>query len=191
MKKAIVMSLVGLVFVAQSAVAGGIGVFGAYWDTKDLDDAIGGGATLRFSLTPEVMLELAASYFEFEEDDVADGEKATFEVVPLEAGLLVKLVDEDALTLYAGGGGGYYMMEAEFTDEEGTTTIDVDGELGFYVSGGAMLKLGPSFSIFGEARYTWLSAKKGTVKFDGMEFDIDFDGDLDGFGARAGLMLTW
>lgn len=189
MKRIIGVCVFSLLWAVQMAGANGLGVFGAYWDSKDADDTIGGGATVRLALSPEIMIEFAGAYFEF--DDEEEGVKGTLEVIPLEVGLLVKFIDDGAFSLYAGGGGGYYLMDSEFSGFGETVSFDIDDEFGYYVTGGMSFRLGPSVSLFGEVRHTWLKAKSGTAKMAGEEVDLDVDIKLTGIGARAGLMLRW
>lgn len=166
--KRIIIAVMALGLIAQVSMANGLGLFGAYWDTKDADDEIGYGAKLKLDIAPELSLEIRGSYFEFENGD-------TLEVIPAEVGLVFHVPMGDQLRLYAGGGAGYYFMDMD--------DADVDDEVGFYAVAGIEITVAEGIGLFAEAKHTWLEIEKVD--------DLDADIKLDGIGANVGAIITW
>lgn len=165
------------------AMAGGLGVFGSYWDPSDADGDFGLGARLHLFSVAGVGLELRGSYFEFSESE--GGVSQTLEVIPLEAALIYAFGSDQPIQAYAGGGGGYYMLDLEWSGPLGTMDPDVDDEIGWFVLGGLSFDIAANLNLFLEAKYTWLEIDE----IGG--FATTQDDSLDGFGANAGLMLVW
>jgi outer membrane protein W len=191
MKKIIVTIMMLGLFASAAHAANGLGVFGAYWDTDDMDDAFGGGARLKLEIVPNIAIEVRGTYFpEFSREDNAF--KYTVAAIPVEGALTVSFPMNDQFSLYVGGGGGYYMfndgeLKVKLTGDK--VDADPDDEFGFFALGGAEFAISGNVSLFAEAKYTWLKFDK--IEVSGHSMDLGEDVKLDGFGANAGLMLTW
>lgn len=183
MKKSLFLAAAALALAAGTAApaaATDFTVFGSYWNTQDADNALGGGAKLRFGI-----VELRGTYFSDVTADT-DPERFDFEVqaIPLEAGLAFKFAENDTISPYVGGGAGYYMLD--------TNIGDIDDEVGYYAVVGADFgNFGSSgLAINAEAIYRSMEA---TVRNEEDLTDPDIDEDvalnLDGLGVNVGL--TW
>lgn len=192
MKKWLIAVAVSVLF-SSSAFGAGIGGFASRWDAKDPDDTWGFGGLLRFDLNENLQLDLRGSYYLFEdrEDDI----KGELTVIPAEVALMFKIPLEGQFSAYLGGGLGYYFGEAKLKGGGESFTIDIDDEVGFFALGGIEIKLGDSFSLFGEAKYTWLEFEKAKLKDTGIpELDgekFDFDLKMDGLAVNIGLLLRF
>ena len=180
----VILGVVLLSSVVASA-AGGLGVFGSYWDTKDADSGWGGGAKLQMEAIPNIFLEVRGSYF----PDFGDssGDDAKLNIIPAEADAIIKFPVSDQFIPYVGGGGGYYMFDIDNNDSE-DVDITVDDEFGFFALAGLEIGLSEQVSLFAEGKYTWLDV---TAKASGPGVDVSEDASMDGFGGNAGLMLKW
>ena len=186
MKKVLcVIMLAGL--MSSQALASGLGIFGSYWDSKDAGDTYGGGALLRLPVNPTTSQDIRGSYFEFTER--FEGMRTDWEIIPVEAALLIHLVTNPGFTLYAGGGGGYYFADATIRGVDGNDRMDIDNEFGYFALAGLRLRLSPNMSLFAEAQYRWIDFDQAKFRGDDEKFDIDLK--MDGFGANAGLLLRF
>ncbi|HMP71916.1 MAG TPA: outer membrane beta-barrel protein [Kiritimatiellia bacterium] len=183
MKKILALFTMTMVLAQGNlAAGGGFGVFGSYWDPKDLDDSLaGGGIKLWFNTSEQLAFEFRVSGLFNEEKD--GDEKSTFYVVPLEVGLVLSLMPGEPVNVYLGGGVGYYIYSIEDEGPGFSETADVDNEFGFYGVGGVDFALGSSVRLFVEAKYTKAEIKR----VEGMSVDAS----LDGIGVNAGLLFTW
>ena len=163
----------GLLAVPASATDFAVG--GAYWDTKDADQALGVSSKLGFGL-----FELRASYFS---DVTADTEPESrdFEIsaIPLEAGLKWDFARDERVNPYLGGGAGYYLLD--------TSRGDINDEVGFYAVAGVDIATQAGFGINLEGIYRGIEATVDNVDGDGHIRD-EVDLNLDGFGVNAGLV---
>jgi hypothetical protein len=64
MKKAL-MTLGLAVLLAAPAMAGSLGVYGAWWTTDDASDSLGGGIWVDFYLGKGVEIEMRGSHFSY------------------------------------------------------------------------------------------------------------------------------
>ncbi|MBN1269736.1 MAG: outer membrane beta-barrel protein [Kiritimatiellae bacterium] len=196
MRKLLTVLAVLALSVPMALGAGGLGVFGSYWDMDDADDpAIGGGIKFKMEMAPPICLELRASYLQEFGGDIEGSdffEDAT--MVPLEADVVVDFpIVPDTMTIYGGAGAGYYILP-EF---EGASAIpgsdepdvDPDDEFGFFVVGGAELMLNEQVALFGEVKYTWLEIDE--IEIDDTAGTLPEDFEFTGLGFNAGLMFTW
>ncbi len=178
MRKTILWTVAVLALLAGPASAADFGLFGAYWDTKDADQALGGGVKVDFAR----IVELRASYFSDLTADTSP-ESRDFEIkaVPLEAGLNFKFAQSDRFTPYVGGGIGYYLLD--------TNRGDIDDETGWYAVVGADIKGSSGLGFMVEGIYRGMEA---TVRDDDPN-DItgDVDVDFGGLGVNAGLVWSW
>lgn len=177
MKKTILCAATALALAAGPAMANDFAVFGSYWDTKDAEEALGGGAKLRFGF-----FEVRGTYFS---DVTADQspERNDFEVsaIPLEVGLAFNFAENERFSPYVGGGGGYYMLD--------TNIGEVDDEIGFYGVLGANIGDPDGVSFMAEAIYRQM---EGTVtnedEITDPDIDDEVDFDLSGLGVNVGLV---
>jgi opacity protein-like surface antigen len=179
MKKTILCATAALALLAVPAMATDFGLYGAYWDTKDADQALGVGAKLRVGR----FVELRGTYFSDVTADT-DPERFDFEVsaIPLEAGLRFDFAENEAFSPYVGGGVGYYLLD--------TSEGDIDDEVGWYALVGTEFARQPSgLGFMAEAIYRGI---EGTVKEDNDGFpDHIHDNvklNLDGLGVNAGIV---
>lgn len=180
MKKTILCAAAALTMLAAPAAkATDFGVFGSYWATEDVDEALGAGAKLRLGR----FVELRGTYFSDVTADT-DPERFDFEVsaIPLEAGLRFDFAEGEAFSPYVGGGASYVMLD--------TTEGDIDDEVGWYAVLGAEFARQPSgLGFMAEAIYRGIEATV-TEDEDGFPDDVNEDVilNLDGFGVNAGLV---
>lgn len=168
--------LAGLLLIGASAQAGGLGVFGSYWDPDEGDDTWGVGARWRGGIDT-FYFGLRGTYY----DDVEDVLPVVdFEVIPVDASVGVQTDVNDEVQLYAGAGVTYYFLDAD--------NADLDDEVGWFLEAGAELRVGPRMAIFGEV--LWRSVE-GTVEGDDLgEIDTNkVDIDLDGITVNVGLVF--
>jgi hypothetical protein len=184
MKKAgiVLVSLLGFALATGVASAVDLGIHGAYWDTKEGDQAFGLGAKLRFSF-----FEIRGTYFDDVTADV-DPEVSDFEIkaYPIEAGIVIQLLKGSFFRPYIGGGGGYYILD--------TNVGDIDDEVGFYLVGGA--DIGEPSSRVGFSLEAIYRNIEGTVRGDlgDPDFDLEEDEvdlDLSGVGANLGVVFRF
>jgi hypothetical protein len=160
----------GFVLMVTTAQAVELGGFWANWDTSEYGKS--GGYGLKLALSEkgqETQVELRGSIF----SDLAPEESGeTLEVIPIELGTRFPIVGEGSLSAYLGLGAGYYLMDME--------TQSVDDEFGYYGLLGLQLRMGKTFSLFGEIMYRMVEAST----------DIQ-DYKLDGLGVNAGIAVAW
>ena len=181
MKKTVLFAAAVLALIAGPAAASDFSVFGSYWDTQDMDEALGGGAKLRLGK----YVELRGTYFSDLTADT-DPERFDFEVsaIPIEAGLRFDFTQGQSFTPYVGGGAGYYMLD--------TTEGEIDDEVGWYAVLGA--EFGGQDSGLGFMAEAIYRQMEGTVTDRPNDFpdpgdvrdDVVFQ--LDGLGVNAGLV---
>ncbi len=187
-----------VVLSASPALAAGLGLHGSYWDSKEADDAWGGGALFRLDLHRNLQLDIRGSFFKFDgvEKDIDfsggmtwegewEGEPAEveiiwfidaqleldFEVIPVEVALLAHFDLHDRITPYFGGGVGYFFLDAKVRKSEWDNwRVKTSNEFGFFSVGGLRILLNENISLFGEARYTWL-------EFDDVKYRFIFPSD--------------
>jgi opacity protein-like surface antigen len=179
MKRTVLFAIAALALIAGPAAATDFSLYGAYWDTQDMDEALGGGAKLRLGK----YVELRGTYFSDVTADT-DPERFDFEVsaIPLEAGVRFDFSDNEAFTPYVGGGAGYYLLD--------TTEGEIDDEVGFYaVLGAEFGRQGSGLGFMAEAIYRQMEATV-TEDRDGFPDNIhdDVSLQLDGLGVNAGLV---
>jgi opacity protein-like surface antigen len=179
--KRIAFAALVLTLASSPSWAGSFGVYGAGWDTKDADTAVGGGVKARFG-----WLDLHATYFADVTADT-DPEHEDFEIssLPLEVGFAVPVGPRDGgFSPYLGAGGGYYKLDTDHGD--------VDDETGWYGLAGADFgdSEGPRFNL--EVMYRRMEA---TVTNDQDLTDPNLSGkvnfDLSGVAVNAGLSWTF
>ncbi len=180
-----------LLLVSVPAQATGFGVYGAWWDTDELEDAGGLGLSLSFPLNEVLGLEVRGTYFEEFSEDPLEGlvegdqrvfEKQSLHIVPLEVGLRIHFAREMAnMRPYVGVGASYHMLDSDFGD--------IDNEFGYYASLGSNFGDGEGADFWAEALYRKV---EGTIDFRGdndIRDSVAFD--LDGLGVNLGVVWNW
>ena len=158
-------TLAVLLLGAATPPAHAIGVFASWWNIdKSNDDGFGFGIRQEVPLTPLFAIDTNVSWLKFNDSDT--------NVFPLEAAGLARLG-----LFYGGLGVGYYIFDAK--------NGNVDNNFGWYAVGGVKIALA-SFGVFGELKYTKLSADIKDVKpGSGLPTSID----ADGMGFNVGVIL--
>lgn len=181
---------------AAPAAAGGVSLYGAWWETEEAGDALGAGIRVGFGIVPALDLDLRATYYEEVEPDFLDvireGEDprvAGFEVLPVDVGLRLGIGRRRAgLRPYLGAGGTYYKIEGDVGD--------VDDEVGYYALFGLELgdERGPRFFV--EADYRTVEATvtedvDDPIDLPDLDLEDGVDLDLGGVGVNLGLAWSW
>ena len=136
-----------LLLVPTAPAAGGLGVFGSWWDGDLLDQGFGGGVKMEVPVIPTPLfgIEGRASYLAFSEGGETVG------AIPLEA---VGYVDFNLF--YAGAGIGWYVFNKNIEDRVGVLGL-----------AGAKLSLA-GFGVFGEVLYRVIDSQP----FDGFGANV-------------------
>ena len=192
MKKVIVGILLALVLspagFADSDGAGGLGVFGSWWDSQDYGALYGGGVRLGFEIFSGIALEARASYLVSDElDDIVDGRNVSteLELVPLEAALTWTLDVSEAIKPYVGAGAGYYLKNVDWKADDIIDDADDKDSVGYFALAGANVILG-NVALFAEAKYN-IVQNDDEWRWQGS--DTKQKNSLDGFAANVGLKV--
>jgi hypothetical protein len=192
MRKILMAALaLALVIPASNAVASSFSVFGSYWNSSDLDDALGAGVKFSFPVAGRLNVDLRGTFYQpFDEEalrdeirDLGDDEDrdvfGELEVLPIDAGISIPFATGGSMRPSVGAGATYYLM-----DTEGGA---VEDEYGWYANLALEFAGDDGFGFFTEALYR---AASGTVDDTGDEIDfvdrVEFD--LDGFAVNAGMV---
>lgn len=194
MKKSIVGILLVLVLAplafAAGDGAGGLGVFGSWWDSKDYGALYGGGVRFGAEIFSGLALEARASYLVSEDrDDVVEGRNVSTEVelVPLEAAVTWTLDVSDALKPYVGAGAGYYLKNVDWKADDVIDEADDKDSVGYFALAGLNVVLG-NVVLFGEAKY---NVVQNDDEWRWQGSDVEQKNSLDGFAANVGLKLAF
>ena len=194
MKKAIlgvlsILVLVPLAFAAGDG-AGGLGVFGSWWDSQDYGALYGGGVRFGAEIFSGLALEARASYLVSEDrDDVVEGRLVSteMELVPLEAAVTWTLDVSDALKPYVGAGAGYYLKNVDWKADDVIDEADDKDSVGYFALAGLNVVLG-NVVLFGEAKY---NVVQNDDEWRWQGSDVEQQNSLDGFAANIGLKLAF
>lgn len=194
MKKTIVGVLLVLVLVpwafAEGDGAGGLGVFGSWWDSQDYGALYGGGVRFGAEIFSGLALEARASYLVSEDrDDVVEGRLVSteMELVPLEAAVTWTLDVSDALKPYVGAGAGYYLKNVDWKADDVIDEADDKDSVGYFALAGLNVVLG-NVVLFGEAKY---NVVQNDDEWRWQGSDVEQQNSLDGFAANIGLKLAF
>lgn len=194
MKKTIVGILLALVLVplafAAGDGAGGLGVFGSWWDSQDYGALYGGGVRFGAEIFSGLALEARASYLVSEDrDDVVEGRLVSteMELVPLEAAVIWTLDVSDALKPYVGAGAGYYLKNVDWKADDVIDEADDKDSVGYFALAGLNVVLG-NVVLFGEAKY---NVVQNDDEWRWQGSDVEQQNSLDGFAANIGLKLAF
>ncbi len=184
MKKVIVGILLALVLspavLADGSGAGGLGVFGSWWDSKDYGALYGGGARLGFEIFSGVALEARASYLVADDQNEAVED---LELVPLEAALTWTLDVSEAIKPYVGAGAGYYLKNVNWDSDDVIEDAEENDSVGYFALAGANILLG-NVALFAEAKY---NVVQDDDEWRWQGDDVKQKNSLDGFAANIGL----
>lgn len=192
MKKSIVGILLVLVLVpltyAAGDGAGGLGVFGSWWDSQDYGALYGGGIRLGAEIFSGIALEARVSYLASDtQDEVVEGRGVStdLDLVPLEAVVSWTLDVSDAIKPYVGAGAGYYLKNVDWKASADDIIDDADDKdsVGYFALAGANVVLGPVV-LFGEAKYN-IVQDDDEWRWQGS--DTKQKNSLDGFAANVGI----
>ena len=194
MKKAIVGILLALVLVplayAAGNAAGGVGVFGTWWDSQDHGALYGGGVRLGTEIFSGVAIEARASYLTSDtQDAVVEGRNVSteLELVPLEAAVTWTLDVSDAIKPYVGAGAGYYLKNVDWEADDIVDDAKEKDSVGYFALAGANVVLG-SVAFFGEAKY---NVVQNDDEWRWQGSDVKQKNSLDGFAVDVGLKLAF
>ena len=185
----LVLVLVPLAFAAGDG-AGGLGVFGSWWDSQDYGALYGGGVRLGFEVFSGLALEARVSYLVSEDrDEIVDGRTVSteLELVPLEAAVTWTLDVSDALKPYVGAGAGYYLKNVDWKADDVIDEADDKDSVGYFALAGLNVVLG-NVVLFGEAKYN-IVQNDDEWRWQGS--DTKQKNSLDGFAANVGLKLAF
>jgi hypothetical protein len=171
-------ALFGIGLLCMGAQAGGLGVFGSYWNPDEGDSVWGAGALLRGGVGP-FYLGVRGTYYE----DISEALKqpvVDLQAIPVDASVGLQWAPIDDLELYGGGGATYYFLD--------TRDGKVDDEVGLLLEAGVELTITSHIGVFGQA--VWRDVR-GTVEDDRIG-DINrhrADINLDGVTVNVGLVF--
>ena len=153
---------------------------GSYWSPKGFESNLGFGGKLVLG-GPSFGLEVRGTFFEKlkENDGIAN---LDLQVIPLEAGLVLRAAQAN-VTPYIGGGAGYYFLDGKSNGG----LFSVDDEVGWYATGGLELSLGKNMGIFGEALYRKVSGTAHGDNLNHVQSDVNID--LSGLVVNVGFAI--
>lgn len=172
---------------AAPAAAGEIALFGAYWDTSELDESAGLGAKLSLG-DGLIGFEARVSRFpelgeDFEELVRFDFDDLEIEATPIDAGLQLRFNRGGRAEFFVSGGGTYFLLDSE--------RFGIDDEVGYYVGAGVTVG-GGSFAFFAEALYREVEGTVvGDFEIDDIIIDERIDLDLGGPALHLGAALRF
>jgi len=150
-----------------------IGGRATYSDPKDADEGTWfGGAQMRFYLSPMIGLEGSIDY---RNSDFGPTEVHTY---PVQASLLVYLIQDSWVKPFLLGGAGWYFTTIEGPDGLGGEFEETDNRFGPHAGGGLQIYLSKSLSIDGTYRYIWLEEFKSKEQNAVIEKDYEDSGHM-------------
>lgn len=165
--KRVLIALGMAAVLAAPAFAGGVGVYGAYWDTDDAGDEAGVGA--KFAT-------------------VAAGDEVEIRAYPIDLGLVYRFrLADGRVTPYLGGGGTYYTLSDDLPEDTNNRGYEND-EFGYFGELGLDIGLPNRSSVFIEALYR---TGKARLDGDGLFGLVRQELNLSGVTAHLGLRLNW
>jgi hypothetical protein len=173
MRKLILLLMITALLTPMTALAQGAGGYVNYHYSDDAGSGIGVGARYALELAPPAALDFRASWYHCGDIDL--------DVIPLEAALLVRFVENEDVRPYVGVGVGYYLTEGN--------RGDVDDDPGWFALAGIEYEARPDWSWFGELQWTGLEPDVDD-EFDAKE-DTGSSVELGGIGLNAGLVVRW
>ncbi len=182
MKKLTVV-LLALLAAGAARADGSVSVAGSYWNPKDFNDNVGVAGKL--VLGSKIFgIEVRGAYFDSIKENDGKG-TVDLQVIPLEAGLVLRAGEEN-VNPYLGAGAGYYILNGNST---GSTRYEVDDEVGWYAVGGLELGLGKTTALYVEAMYRGVSGTAHGDSLENVQSDVNFD--LSGLVVNVGFAIKF
>lgn len=179
-KHVLLWALVALVAVSPAAADNSFGVFGAYHNTEDVEDSMGGGLRTRLG-----WLDLRATFLNDLTRDTSP-ESLDFELhaVPLEAGLAFDFMQDSRFNPYVGGGVSYFLLDSD--------DVNVSDQAGFYGVLGSEFGYRENLNFMVEAVYRNMEADverdpNSLDDVDDITLNEESTVELGGFGLNAGV----
>jgi hypothetical protein len=179
-----------MIALPGAASAVDFSIFGSYWDTDDLGEAIGGGLRVGFPINDNIDFDISAAYFEDWTDQVRSiigtGAETDIELstIPIDAGFTWTRLPEGGFLFGAGLTYGY--MDVNDLAISGTNlraTADANDEFGGYVKAGYQAQGG----FLAEVMYRFLEASVEDIRIPGtVLLDDSIDVKLDGYQVNLG-----
>jgi opacity protein-like surface antigen len=189
MKKAL-MTLGLAVLLAAPAMAGSVGVYGAYWATDDASESLGLAGWVDFYLGKGVEIEFRGSHFSDFESENDLGDRADLRITAWDLGFTYNFgySSGNKLNPYIGVGGTLLSAELDRIDNDKELGT-LDDEFGYYVVGGLELPIAEHFALMGEVMYR-------QAKFEILGNDLGFSGvkqvvDVQGVEGNIGIAFKW
>lgn len=164
-----------MIFAAQRALAGGLGIGARYAlvHMQSSDNNVGmPGAFVRLG---DGLFGLEGTV-DYRTEDLTDGAK--LKTWPVTASVLVRPIP----IVFAGAGLGWYNTTVDYNSE--ILTNQTKSTLGYQFGGGVQLPLAPTLSLIADARYHFID-----YDFNDIPSEFDFN-DADYFSLHGGLLLT-
>lgn len=172
---------------ATPSLAGGVGVFGAWWDTDDVDEEAGLGLELDIPMSPRVDLQLRGSYYDQLETDM-NGRPVTVRATPLDLGIAWHFVEPSSrVRPRVEGGLTYYSLASDINDV-GVESGRIQDEVGYYGGAGLDVRLAGDWAVYGDALYR---AGKAEIEGEGLRGFSTRDLDLNGVTVHLGIKIIW
>jgi len=167
----VAMAAVWLILLKPfAAAAGDFSVYGSYTKFEDAESCYGFGMKAGLPIgTPIIELEPRGGYYR----NIAAQDVPRVELIPLELGLSVNAFPDGSVNPFLSAGGGYYFLEAE--------RGDIDDNWGFYVGGGAEVKVVEAVVFTAELLYRNI----GEVHYSEKHIEPD------SVAVNLGLGLRW
>lgn len=172
---------------AAPSFAGGVGVFGTWWNTDDLGDEAGLGLEFDIPMSPRVDLQLRGSYYDQLETEI-DGRSVTVRATPLDLGVAWHFLEPSSRVRPRVEGGLTYFSLASDIDDVGVDSGRIDDELGYYGGAGLDVRLGGEWAVYGDALYR---SGKAEIAGEGLHDLSVSDFDLNGVSLHLGIKLIW
>ena len=190
MKKTILALAAVWLLASPIWAGGGLGFFGAWWDTDDADDDIGGGGILEFDLGDKFDLELRVTIFPDFEAIFVDptgtfpNRLLEFETTALELGFAYNFVAKGAVIPYVGAGFGYYLFDL---DQSSIGRIRDEG--GWYAVAGVDFTMTQRIHLLIEAIGRNIKAE---LSGDDLGFQpVTRELKMNGVGVNFGFVYSW
>lgn len=175
------------VLTAAPSFAGGVGVFGAWWDTDDVDEEAGLGLELDIPMSPRVDLQLRGAYYDQLATEI-NGRPVTIEAAPLDLGVAWHFLEPSSrVRPRIEGGLTYYSLASDINDV-GVESGRIEDEAGYYGGVGLDVRLAGDWAVYCDALYR---SGKAEIEGEGLRGFSVQDLDLNGVTVHLGIKLIW